>query len=276
MGFFKRLFGGEDKRPLPLEEVEQLISPLAVPAIQLVPSSSETRSYFGGEPRLPAGIAWPEREGQPLTFLASIDLPSIASVVELDWLPRTGRLLFFYDIEGQAWGFDPKDRGSSRVLHVNDDRGSAASPSTSKALPRRFMSPRRIDSYPSYERQEMSALNLTDEQSDAASEISGAVFGATPCHQMGGYPYPVQGDAMELECQLASGGLYVGDPSGYADIRAKALESGAGEWRLLLQMDSDNDLGVMWGDGGIIYFWIRESDARAGRFDQAWLILQCY
>ena len=32
----------------------------------------------------------------------------------------------------------------------------------------------------------------------------------------------------------------------------------------------------MWGDFGMIYFWIRESDARAGRFDNAWLILQCH
>ena len=274
MGFFKRLFGGDNKRPLPLEQVEPLISPLAVPAIHFVPSGTETPSYFGGEPRLPAGIAWPEREGRPLTFLASIDLASIASVVELDWLPRTGRLLFFYDIDGQPWGFDPKDRGGSRVLHTHDGGGSAAS--TSTALPRRFMSARRIASYPSYEREEMSALHLTDEQSDAAIEISHAVYGTTPHHQMGGYPEPVQSDAMELECQLASGGLYVGDPSGYADIRAKALESGARDWRLLLQMDSDDDLGVMWGDAGIIYFWIRENDARAGRFDQAWLILQCH
>lgn len=274
MEFFKRLFRGETTPALPLEAVEKLISPLAVPAIQLVPSGSQTPCYFGGVPQLPVGVAWPEREGRPLTFLASIDLPSIAAVVTLDWLPRSGRLLFFYDIEGQPWGFDPKDRGGSRVLHADDGGGSPTS--TSNVLPRRFMSPRRIASYPSYERPEMSALNLTDAQSDAAIEISDAAYGATPYHQIGGYPHAVQADAMELECQLASAGLYVGDPSGYEDVRAKALESGATDWRLLLQMDSDDDLGVMWGDAGIIYFWIREDDARAGRFDQAWLILQCH
>jgi uncharacterized protein YwqG len=32
----------------------------------------------------------------------------------------------------------------------------------------------------------------------------------------------------------------------------------------------------MWGDAGILYFWIREEDARAGRFDQAWAVLQCH
>ena len=93
---------------------------------------------------------------------------------------------------------------------------------------------------------------------------------------MGGFPNPVQGDAMELECQLASNGIYAGEPSANEEPRAKALADGAGDWRLLLQVDSDDSLNVMWGDAGILYFWIREQDARARRFDRAWLVLQCH
>jgi len=143
-------------------------------------------------------------------------------------------------------------------------------------VPPRFISPRRISSYPSYERPEISALELTDDQSDALIEISSNVFGDAPCHQIGGFPSPVQGDTMELECQLASNGIYAGEPDAYTTPRAKALEAGARDWRLLFQVDSDDDLKVMWGDAGIIYFWIREEDARAGRFDKAWLVLQCH
>lgn len=62
------------------------------------------------------------------------------------------------------------------------------------------------------------------------------------------------------------------DPS---DAELKELSEGAKDWRLLLQFDSDDDLKVMWGDAGIIYFWIREQDARAGRFERAWVVLQC-
>ena len=58
--------------------------------------------------------------------------------------------------------------------------------------------------------------------------------------------------------------------------RAKELRNGAADWRLLLQIDTDDDLGVMWGDGGILYAWIREEDARAGRFDRTWVVLQCH
>jgi uncharacterized protein YwqG len=44
---------------------------------------------------------------------------------------------------------------------------------------------------------------------------------------------------------------------------------------LLLQVDSD-DVGMMWGDGGRLYFWIREQDARRADFSNVWMILQCY
>ena len=57
--------------------------------------------------------------------------------------------------------------------------------------------------------------------------------------------------------------------------RVASLRDGCKDWRLLLQFDSDDDLNVMWGDCGKLYFWIREQDARLGRFDAAWLILQC-
>jgi uncharacterized protein YwqG len=81
---------------------------------------------------------------------------------------------------------------------------------------------------------------------------------------------------MDLECQLTSNGIYCGDPSGYNSPEAQRLRGGAEDWRLLLQMDSDDDLGLMWGDVGILYFWIREQDARAGDFSKSWVILQCH
>jgi uncharacterized protein YwqG len=44
---------------------------------------------------------------------------------------------------------------------------------------------------------------------------------------------------------------------------------------LLLQLDTDDDAGMMWCDVGSLYFWIREQDARAGDFSKIWMILQC-
>jgi uncharacterized protein YwqG len=41
-------------------------------------------------------------------------------------------------------------------------------------------------------------------------------------------------------------------------------------------MDSDDGLKVMWVDLGMLYFWNRERDSRAGKFDDAWVVLQCH
>jgi len=78
-----------------------------------------------------------------------------------------------------------------------------------------------------------------------------------------------------LECQLASSGIYVGDSKGYQSEAAQRIKTGAAEWRLLLQIDSDERSKMMWGDVGRIYYWIRNSDLREGLWDRVWLVLQC-
>ena len=283
MGIFSGLFGGgrrkkpsaSDKKPSAVD-VRELAAPLAVPAVHLVRTDAQTPCYFGGRPALPPGVVWPSRNGKPLSFLASLDVAAIASVLPLDWLPSAGRLLFFYDIDAQPWGFDPKDRDSWSVMYFDGDTGTCESGTVASPLPTVFLSPRRIASLPSYERPQVSALQLSEEQTEELIDFANSVYGQSPCHQVGGYPSPIQGDEMELECQLASHGIYVGDQSGYRDPRAVALRDGARDWMLLLQIDSDDALRIMWGDAGVVYFWIREQDARARRFENAWLVLQCH
>jgi len=81
---------------------------------------------------------------------------------------------------------------------------------------------------------------------------------------------------MELECQLVTHGLNLGRPEGYKNMEVERLRLGADDWRLLLQLDTDHEAGMMWGDTGRLYFWIREQDARARDFSKAWAILQCF
>jgi uncharacterized protein YwqG len=275
MGIIARLFGRRNDPPPPGRDVAALIAPLSRPAVHLVKSADETRSFFGGAPLLPSTV-WPSKGGTPLTFLASIDLASLSETLPVPWLPSSGRLLFFYDLEQQPWGFDPKDRGGWAVVFVGDDMTSPPSVSGPLTLPVHHVSFQKITSYPSWERPEVAALRLTDSESDRLIDLASSVYGDSPGHQIGGFPNPIQSDAMELECQLASNGLYCGDPSGYQHPDVGRLQDGAADWRLLLQIDSDDDVKVMWGDAGILYFWIREADARAGRFENAWVVLQCH
>ena len=80
---------------------------------------------------------------------------------------------------------------------------------------------------------------------------------------------------MQLECQLASNGVYCGNPEGYQNPLVGELGSKASQWTLLFQCDSDDNVGWMWGDVGRLYFWITESDLVAQRFENVWMILQC-
>lgn len=279
MSFLSRLFR-RNPAPQPDDErdIESLIAPIAVPAIHAEATTAESSSQFGGEPRVPPGFSWPMRDGRPLAFLAQIDLAQVRACSPIDWLPSTGTLLFFYDVDEQPWGFDPKERDGWCVIYGPDSDGwvEAQPPSTissSSRLPRRNLAFRRIRSFPSGERPQMEALGLNDGEVDRFYTMQGEEFGTGPRHQLGGYPMPIQSDQMEIEAQLGSHGIYAGDQR---DERVQALEQGASEWRLLFQVDSDEKVDVMWGDAGMLYFWVREADAREGRFDRAWLVLQCY
>jgi uncharacterized protein YwqG len=95
-----------------------------------------------------------------------------------------------------------------------------------------------------------------------------------PRHRMFGWPDLVQ-NSMQLDCQLASSGIDLRSDAGYDDPRAAQLEGGAAEWMLLLQVDTDDEAGWMWGDCGTLYYWIRRPDLLAGRFDRVWMIFEC-
>jgi uncharacterized protein YwqG len=279
MSLLDRLF--RRKPPEPIRDVAALTAPLAVPALRLKLGNSSCKSHVGGLPALPEGTSWPEYEGSRLGFLARLSLEEIQAALPVPWLPKSGALLFFYDLERQPWGYDPNDRGRWAVLHVDDLDNAAIAPDTgargsAPAVPFRYIEFQPIQSFPSWEREEVNALSLNDAEVEELLRLTDAPFGQEPKHQLAGYPSPVQDDEMELEAQLASNGLlYCGDGTGYNDPRAEALRPGAEDWRLLLQFDSDDNLGLMRGDAGMLYFWVQESAARTGDFRTVWLVLQC-
>lgn len=287
MGLFSRLFGDGRRERLPerphepRRDVASLASPLAVAAVHAMASDEPTPSHLGGRPSGVPALAWPTRRGRPLAFLAQIDLPQLHACLAIDWLPRAGALLFFYDVQKQPWGFDPDDADGWRVVHVARDADAAEMPfpatlDDESRLTRQFLRFRSIRSLPSSDRGSVELLHLNDSESDDYADLQQQTFDGSPHHQVGGFPSNVQSDNMELEAQLVSNGMNCGHARAFDSPRAQALEPGAADWRLLLQIDSDDAAGMMWGDAGMLYFWIREPDAAEGRFDRTWLVLQCY
>ncbi len=80
---------------------------------------------------------------------------------------------------------------------------------------------------------------------------------------------------MQLECQLVTNGINVGTQGRHGDPRVEVLSAGATDWRLLLQIDTEDAAGMMWGDAGRIYYWIRDQDLAKAAWDETWLVLQC-
>ena len=58
------------------------------------------------------------------------------------------------------------------------------------------------------------------------------------------------------------------------DPRVTELEKNANEWQLLLQIDTDERIGMRWASSGMLYFWIKRDDLRSRSFEHTWLILQ--
>ena len=238
-------------------------------------------SRLGGTPDVPAGFEWPRWGGTPLAFLGQISLADLAELSAARVLPTAGMLSFFYHPD-QTWGFEPNDRGSARTFWFTDV-GQLRRTELPAELPAdgRFsagaISFREIITLPPYQGRDIDALRFSHDEYDRYFDLWDAwheAEGEGPAHQLLGHPDPIQGE-MQLKCQLVTNGIDCGTPEGYDDPRRSELEPGAGDWQLLAQIDSDERLGMAWGDAGMLYCWIKSDDLRARRFDRVWMVLQC-
>ena len=237
------------------------------------------QSKIGGHPDLPKNIEWfREDNGKRLSFIAQINLSEVASFDKSKQLPSQGILYFFYSADQEAWGFDIKDKdkfkvffydGSLSELKRQDFPKDLAAHSRYKPCKLTFQS---SISLPNWEQDYVSST-LSETETDKYFNITEDLGGES--NKLLGHSDNIQGP-MELECELVTNGLYCGDPTGYNDPRAKKLAKNADSWTLLFQVDSNyKEAGMMWGDMGRLYFWIKKDDLKSKKFDQCWLISQC-
>ena len=236
-------------------------------------------SRLGGDPDLPAGAEWPRKNGAPLSFVAQVDLAELAPYDLEGVLPTDGLLSLFYDATTQlAWGFDPADRGSWDVRHIGAGQELRRTPAPDDLGPEGRLRPvgwrpRGELAFATFDSLVVDRLGLTRDETIAYSDLLETED--ETIHRVLGHPDPVQSGEMQLECQLAANGVWCGSPEGYEDPRVPGLAPGAADWRLLLQVDSQEETDMMWGDLGRLYVWIRDEDLAARRFDRTWLVLQC-
>jgi uncharacterized protein YwqG len=262
-----------------LDRVTDAVRNVVRPSIRLKlgDSSADAVARLGGLPNLPTEFEWPaRRDGNPLSFIAQIDLSQLQPVEGLP-LPGEGTLFFFMDSVDIPAGYDPGDNDGFKVIFSKATPAENAARATSRYFPEECvfegfaLEPELELTLPAWSHDSFAELELNDDESDAYHEqfdIEGTI------NRIGGYPDTLQ-DSLELTAELVSHGIYCGDGRGFEEGRRRKLGPGAADWRLLLQIDSEGDVGMMWGDAGRIFFLIREEDLREGRFDRVHAEMQC-
>lgn len=245
-----------------LSRIAPNILKLLRPSIRLTVGerSEQPVTRLGGTPNMPANIPWPtRRSGDPHSFLAQFDLASLGICDGLP-LPGSGSLFFFCDAEYLPDSSDPRDVPdgirvvfSSTSLSENGLRLPPRGLNTEYVFEGFSLTPMLDWTAPARDEWEIESLHLSYAASIAYGELFaqvGVYDGSV--HRAGGYPNLVR------YRQLA----FPGDAE-------------APDWRLLLQLDSESDAGMMWGDQGKLYFMIREQDLRTLSFEKTWMDWRC-
>ena len=248
----------------PTGELRERVLRWRRPALLLVPAPRPGFSKLGGTPELPSRLRWPRSARGPLAFLAQLDLAEVQELASWDWLPTEGRLHLFYDQE---------QNGARDLVQVLYGQGEASKhavaqeQTTPQPFGERRISFHPFDAYPSSDWLEV------DETVDIASLEDGRPERDDgKLHWLGGYPSEIQGGQMQIKCEF----LHRGVTPRLGEAVPDTVRRAAREWRLLLQIDSDPELGMSWGDGGCLYVFVRARDAKRGDFSKTVTIMQSH
>lgn len=287
------------KKKSPNNELHAAIKALEKTEILMMPQENASvkhpgASKIGGKPYLPADFEWPtftstdDDTTRHLSFFCQINLAGVKPFDKEGVLPGRGMLYFFYECESMKWGFDAADNGAARVFWFDTTDLLNCVPLDSPediaeeyVIPEIALQFKARKSYPKFEEFEVySDLEPDWEEYDEVLEKLGVNIDEDPEeHKLLGYADIIQNE-MLTECERTSRGLYCGDPESYRntpkDVEADIAKHAA-DWVLLLQLSTitKGDFEWMFGDCGMLYFYIRKEDLAAMRFDKASFSVQC-
>lgn len=285
MSIFSRIFGAKKPPAQEQEQIspqlEQVIAQFAAsyeqPCLRLKPqpgSAGPFSTKLGGAPYLPPGFPYPcstkaGDEGQPLHLLAQFnfnDLPQLPG-----W-PNQGMLQFFI-ADDDLLGLDLKDNRSQNGWRV------IYHPQVDFSLTQADLLPPPHEDENNYFPIKGEYL-LVAEPEIMPMSCDDYRFGES----FNNLYQPALGRAwqactnaeQELVCQRFSAwGHHLGGYPAFTQEDPRTV-SNAECSRLLLQLDSDADLGITWGDSGLANFFISEEDFLARDFSRVLYNWDCY
>lgn len=239
--------------------------PYVKTAKKLLQTSSKTFSKFGGMPDVPSDFKWAMRGNVPLPFLLQVDFAEINADGALIDFPQSGIMYVFVDSNDVnspdfSDGEDFYSEGKTFKIIFYDESynlSPAKKPDNLQTVYREFnVSAESIKTYPDTEDCE-DAFNIYCNRpeggmDDGYDDLQGENIQST---LIGGWATYIQGSDILPNCK-------------------------DDEWVLLMQIasyeDESGDNGMLWGDDGNIYMFIRKSDLKARKFNNVKFDMQCY
>lgn len=273
--------------------IEQIINAIK-PSIRLkttgLNNDSKKISKLGGIPDLPVGFDWPitSYDSFAFSFLAQIKLGEIHKFDLENELPETGFLYFFQDMRT----FD-----SGKVFYFESPKGFYRPSVPSELLPRKNWFQKLFRLKASSKILKESDIEIYNEY-HIISPDSLIIENIILQKDKGINRYDIlKGEEFYEEIHQSEGGFNEHESNHHLLGNYNAIQSAfeelscidyiegespkdrikrGREWKLLFQIDSDNNLNISWGDWGKIYFFIHKDDLKNKNFEKAKATGQCY
>lgn len=215
-------------------------------------------SKVGGQPYLPKQSAWPKgADGRPLFFLAQLNFAEMPALAPF---PDAG-IVQFYINDDDLYGMD-FDNGENKdhfqvLFHATVEQNPAL---LQNSLPEQDCDEEMLPHHP--DESYPLTFTLAEEVAPITDYRFYQHFGADFFRQFGEQEWDVMG---AFEKSLRAQGHKVG---GYAYFTQDDPRRPEDPMLLLLQLDSDETMDLMWGDMGVGHFFIREKDLLARDFSR--------
>ncbi|UYV55659.1 YwqG family protein [Priestia megaterium] len=244
------------------------------PCIRLFPSKRKDEdipvggSKLGGDPDLPAELDIPEYQNNIFSFLAQINCQDINAYNIENLLPTKGFIYFFYDCESFVSGIEITDKNHWKVMYYDGIEENLKRNSISQYLSEEnYFKSALVEgklgvSFADLDSYELEDVEWKDYGESYIEFLECFERKAKSTHQLLGQPKVVQMDVFEEVLPL------IQECKNNKNISREDLI-------LLFQLDTDEvNTNMLWGDEGIIHFFITKEDLQERNFQDVWLSLQ--